>query len=75
VVLLATFTAGARERAGPLAPLRNAFAAVGDVVPNAVLVHADLLRQDLRQAVRSLARTPGFALTVVLVVALGVYWI
>ncbi|HEU4474530.1 MAG TPA: hypothetical protein VFR72_06805, partial [Gemmatimonadales bacterium] len=70
--LLATFTAQARERGGPLAPLWNALAALGDVVPNAFLVHADLLRQDLRHAVRSLARTPGFALTVVLVVALGI---
>jgi putative ABC transport system permease protein len=70
--LLATFAARARERGGPLAPARNGLAAFGDVVPNAILVHADLLRQDLRHAVRSLARTPGFALTVVLVVALGV---
>jgi len=70
--LLATFVDKARERTGLLAPLRNALAAAGDVVPNALLVHADLLHQDLRHAVRSLARTPGFALTVVLVVALGV---
>jgi predicted permease len=35
-------------------------------------VHLDILRQDLRFAARSLRRTPGFAITAVLVVALGV---
>jgi predicted permease len=46
--------------------------ALGDVAASAVRVHADLLRQDLRQAFRSLRRTPGFALAVVLVAALGI---
>jgi putative ABC transport system permease protein len=69
--LHATFVQRLRER-GRLAPLVGPFAALADVLPNAFLVHLDLLRQDLRHAARSLARTPGFALTVVLVVALGV---
>ncbi len=69
--LHATFVQQIRER-GRLAPLVAPFAALADVVPNAFLVHLDLLRQDLRHATRSLARTPGFAITVVLVVALGV---
>jgi putative ABC transport system permease protein len=43
-----------------------------EVFFNAVLVHADVLRQDLRYTARSLRRTPGFAATAVLVVALGV---
>ena len=42
------------------------------MIPNAIAVHWDVLRQDLRYAARSLRRTPGFALTAVLVVALGV---
>ncbi len=57
---------------GPLALLRIILAALADVVPNAVAVHGDFLRQDLVYAARSLGRTPGFALTAVLVVALGV---
>jgi putative ABC transport system permease protein len=69
--LHATFTERMREH-GRQAPLIAPFAALADVVPNAFLVHLDLLRQDLRHAARSLARAPGFALTVVLVVALGV---
>ena len=43
-----------------------------EVFFNAVLVHADVLRQDLRYTARGLRRTPGFAATAVLVVALGV---
>jgi predicted permease len=43
-----------------------------EVVGNAVAVHADVLRQDLRYTARALRRTPGFAVTAVLVVALGV---
>jgi predicted permease len=43
-----------------------------DVIPNAVRVHLDILRQDLRFTARSLSRAPGFAFTAVLVTALGV---
>ncbi|HEX6534178.1 MAG TPA: ABC transporter permease [Gemmatimonadaceae bacterium] len=70
--LCATFEERARELSGPLAPLYLALLAVGDVVPNALAVHWDTLRQDVRFAARSLRRTPGFAVTAVLLVALGV---
>jgi putative ABC transport system permease protein len=43
-----------------------------EVLFNALTVHADVLRQDLRYTARALRRTPGFAATAVLVVALGV---
>ncbi|HEX6315875.1 MAG TPA: ABC transporter permease [Gemmatimonadaceae bacterium] len=46
--------------------------ALADVVPNAASAHGELLRQDLAYAARSFGRTPGFAVTAVLVVALGV---
>ncbi len=43
-----------------------------DVLSNAASAHWDLLVHDLRYATRTLARTPGFALTAILVTALGV---
>ena len=49
-----------------------ALAAVGDVVPNALLVHGAILRQDLHFAVRAMRRSHGFVAAVVLVTALGV---
>lgn len=56
----------------PFAPVLVALAAIADVVPNALAAHWDILRQDLGYAARSLGRTPGFALTAVIVIALGV---
>lgn len=43
-----------------------------DVLLNSMAVHWDILRQDLRYTARTLARTPGFTFTAILVVALGV---
>jgi len=43
-----------------------------EVAMNAPAVHWDILKQDLRYTVRTLRRSPGFALTVILVVALGI---
>jgi putative ABC transport system permease protein len=43
-----------------------------DTVINAARVHADVTKQDVRYALRSLARTPGFTLTAVVVAALGI---
>jgi putative ABC transport system permease protein len=47
-------------------------AAIGDVVPNALLAHWAILGQDLRYAARTMSRSRGFVATVVLVTALGV---
>jgi putative ABC transport system permease protein len=43
-----------------------------DVLVNAAAVHGDILRQDVRYTAKILARSPGFALTAVLVTALGI---
>jgi putative ABC transport system permease protein len=52
--------------------LAAGLAAVADVVPNALLAHGAILRQDLRYAVRTMSRSRGFVATVVFVTALGV---
>jgi len=45
---------------------------IADVATSAVVVHLDVLRQDLRYIERTLRRSPGFALTAMLIVALGI---
>jgi predicted permease len=46
--------------------------ALADTIVNAARVHADIAVQDMRYAIRSLSRTPGFTITAILVAALGI---
>jgi len=46
--------------------------AAWETLGNSLLVHLDLLRQDLRYVARMLKRSPGFATTAVVIVALGI---
>lgn len=43
-----------------------------DTLINAAAVHGDITQQDLKYALRSLGRTPGFTVTAILVAALGI---
>ena len=45
---------------------------IADLLTNAIAVHVDLLHQDIRYATRTLARSPGFALTAIAIAAIGI---
>jgi predicted permease len=46
--------------------------AFGEVLSNAAIVHWDIAKRDLKYSMRSLLRSPGFALTAVLLVTIGI---
>ncbi|HEY6066179.1 MAG TPA: hypothetical protein VIY96_08485, partial [Thermoanaerobaculia bacterium] len=70
--MLAIFARRRQSAGSALARLGLLLAAAADVVPNALRAHAELLRQDTRYTLRTLARSPGFAATAILVTALGI---
>ena len=45
---------------------------IADTTTNALGVHLDILKQDVRYALRSFSRTPGFTATAIAVAALGI---
>ena len=61
-----------RDAPGPLARAAVWAGAFPEVLMNAAAVHWDILKQDLRYTARTLGRAPGFALTAIAIVALGV---
>ena len=61
-----------REAGGASGMLLLWLETLPEVIGNAAAVHWDILRQDLRFARRSLARARGFAVTAIVVTALGV---
>src|SRR6266850_3565840 len=68
----ALFARRRREAAGPLSAVLLWLQTIAEVLGNAALVHLDILRQDLAYTGRMLRRTPSFAVTAVLIVALGI---
>lgn len=61
-----------RQASSPFSVLCLWLAEGKDIVVNAVGAHWEILRQDLRYTVRTLARSPGFTLTAVVVTGLGI---
>ena len=68
----AIFARRLRDASNPLARTVLWVETIAEVMPNAALVHGDMLAQDLHYVARTLRRTPGFAITAVLIVALGI---
>jgi putative ABC transport system permease protein len=61
-----------REATAPAAALALWGEVLADLTVNAVGAHTDILRQDLAFSLRTLRRSPGFALTVIAVAAIGI---
>ena len=61
-----------RQNSGWLARCGLWLAAFVEVFSNAAAVHWEIARRDLRSAVRSLVKSPGFAVTALLLVTIGI---
>jgi len=70
--LWSVYAARRRAARGPFAALALFAGAVGDAVASGLGAQWDVLRQDVGYALRTLRRTPGFTVTVLLVTALGI---
>jgi predicted permease len=70
--MAAIFRQRLRDAGGAVATAAVWVGAVQEVFMNAAAVHWDILKQDLRYTARTLNRSRGFALTAIVIVALGV---
>ena len=69
---LLSVIADRRAMAGGVGRIGLALEIIMDTVANAVRIHADILRQDVRYTFRTLRRAPAFSVTAVLLTALGI---
>lgn len=70
--MCAVFEERRRSARGPVGRLLVWLDTLLELQVSAAQVHADILRQDARYTARTLARSPGFALTAIIVMALGI---
>jgi predicted permease len=70
--MAALFHRRLRDADGPFGRFALWIGAVLETIMNALAIHWDILKQDLRYTARTLNRARGFAATAILIVALGV---
>jgi putative ABC transport system permease protein len=70
--MVAAFAAKRRDTGGIIGALVLWLEVLSDLFLSAIAVQWDVLRQDLRYTLRSLGRSPGFALTAVAIAAVGI---
>jgi hypothetical protein len=70
--MAAIFRHRLREADGLFSTLALWISVVQETIMNAAAVHWDILKQDVRYTARTLRRSRGFALTAIVIVALGV---
>ena len=70
--MLAVFNQRRRAASNIFALLLLWTEAIADTLWNAAAVHLDLLSQDTRYTLRAFRRSPGFAVTAVMIAALGI---
>jgi predicted permease len=70
--MTAIFRMRLREAGGPATRLALWLAVVPEILVNALAVHWDILKQDVKYTARTLRHAPGFAITAIAVVALGI---
>src|SRR6516165_1728945 len=61
-----------RMASGPLSKCGLWIGAFFEVLSNALVVHWQITRRDLRYSFRSLLRSPGFTLTAILLITIGI---
>jgi predicted permease len=70
--MCAVFAARWRDAAGRIGLLALWLEIIPDLLLNAIAVQCDLVSQDVRHAQRALRRSPGFAITVIAIAAVGI---
>jgi predicted permease len=68
----AMFARRRRDQTGLTGMIGLWLGVVGEVVGNAALVHLDILKQDVSYSIRGLRRAPGFAVTAIAILTLGI---
>jgi predicted permease len=68
----AIFALSLSQSSGPLARCKLWLTALAEISGNASALHWEIARRDLYHSARSLLRSPGFALTAILLVTVGV---